>query len=77
MWVEVLQWPGDVIHGLLRNDPHDVPGLKAGMRVTIQQNNVFDYLRRYADGRSEGNETARLITKHRTRIRKKPNRISK
>lgn len=63
MWVEVTAWKGDAITGLLKNDPFNVPSLHAGQQVQVSQARLFDYIRRYADGRQEGNETGRLIEK--------------
>ncbi len=61
MWVEVTAWSGDRITGLLKNDPFNIPTLHGGQTVTVSQAQLFDYIRRFADGREEGNETARLI----------------
>ncbi|MET3183686.1 UNVERIFIED_ORG: uncharacterized protein YegJ (DUF2314 family) [Variovorax guangxiensis] len=61
MWVEVARWNGDAIEGLLKNEPVDVQGLHAGQMVKVSQAKVFDYMRRHADGREEGNETSRII----------------
>jgi len=61
MWVEVTRWSGDAIDGLLKNEPVDVPGLHAGQMVKVSQAKVFDYIRRYPDGREEGNETGKII----------------
>jgi uncharacterized protein YegJ (DUF2314 family) len=61
MWVEVVRWEGKVIHGVLQSDPYDVPGLKAGARVDVNEDSIFDYIHRGADGGTEGNETGRLI----------------
>lgn len=61
MWVEVTDWRGDSIRGLLKNEPFNVPSLHGGQMVTVSQARLFDYIRRYADGREEGNETGRLI----------------
>ncbi|MBX3626467.1 MAG: DUF2314 domain-containing protein [Rhizobacter sp.] len=61
MWVEVLSWDGDTIRALLKNEPVDVPTLHAGQEVKVSQSKVFDYLRRYPDGRDEGNETGRIL----------------
>ncbi|MDH5178655.1 MAG: DUF2314 domain-containing protein [Gammaproteobacteria bacterium] len=63
MWVEVFEWQGETIKGILKNEPFNVPGLKAGAEVTINQGDVFDYIRYYPDGRAEGNETGELIRK--------------
>lgn len=61
MWVEVTRWRGDRIHGLLTNEPFYIPELHAGQEVTVDQQDVFDYIRRSPDGSSEGNETGKII----------------
>jgi len=65
MWVEVLSWNGKTIKGLLKNEPYHVPGLRAGSEVTINQEDVFDYIRNFSNGTSEGNETGTLMQKYR------------
>jgi hypothetical protein len=66
MWVEVMSWSGDTIIGLLKNEPFNVPGLKGGTEVTVKQENIFDYIREFPDGSSEGNKTGELIRKFQT-----------
>lgn len=61
MWVEVTSWNGDSITGLLKNEPFQIPNLHAGQIVEVSEADVFDYIRRHADGTSEGNETGKLI----------------
>ena len=62
MWVEVSRWTdGGTVHGLLMNEPRDVRSLKAGQRVTVQEADVYDYVRAHADGRTEGNETGKIL----------------
>jgi len=61
MWVEVTSWDGDVISGLLKNEPVNIPSLHGGQQVTISQSRVFDYIRRGADGREDGNETGKIL----------------
>lgn len=63
MWVEVMSWNGDRIKGLLKNEPEHVPELHAGQSVDIAEHDVFDFIRKRADGTSEGNETGKLIEK--------------
>jgi uncharacterized protein YegJ (DUF2314 family) len=63
MWVEITQWDGDRIDGLLQNDPYDIPAMKAGQSVRIKLSEVFDYIRVHPDGRSEGNTTGAIIEK--------------
>ncbi len=61
MWIEVTEWNGDQIKGMLRSDPRDVPGLGAGQMVDARQSEIFDYLRVFPDGRTEGNQTSKLL----------------
>lgn len=63
MWVEVSQWQGNRITGMLRNQPRDVPTLKAGQMVNIKQDEVFDYIRRNPNGKQEGNDTGEILNK--------------
>jgi uncharacterized protein YegJ (DUF2314 family) len=61
MWVEVTSWQRNAISGILQNDPVDVPALKAGARVKVQADQIFDYILKKRDGTHEGNETAKLL----------------
>ena len=61
MWVEVTAWTGSEIKGLLKNEPFNIPNLHGGQEVTVLQDDVFDYIRRRADGTQEGNETGKII----------------
>ncbi len=61
MWVEVTSWEGDAISGLLKNEPAHIPGLHGGQMVKVSQGKVFDYIRRGANGREEGNETGKIL----------------
>ncbi len=61
MWVEVITWKGDAIHGILDNDPFDIPTLKAGARVDVRADDIFDYIWTKADGTKEGNETGTIL----------------
>lgn len=61
MWVEVISWNKTDIEGILKNEPYHVPELRAGSEVAIDQNDVFDYIRNFANGTSEGNETGKLM----------------
>jgi hypothetical protein len=63
MWVEIKKWEGDTIDGLLRNDPYDIPDMRAGQSVRIKLSEVFDYIRVRPDGSSEGNTTGAIIEK--------------
>jgi len=61
MWVEVLKWDGDNIGGMLKNEPFDIPTLHGGQMVSVKQQDIFDYMRHYPDGKQEGNETSKII----------------
>ncbi|EOD79832.1 hypothetical protein D515_00965 [Grimontia indica] len=67
MWVEVLAWSNSEIKGLLKNEPYFIESLRAGMEVSINQDDVFDYIRTDANGNREGNETGELIQKYQVR----------
>lgn len=61
MWVEVTAWSGNAITGILNNTPRDVPGLKAGQIVKVDEDTIFDYLRTFPDGQQDGNTTSAII----------------
>src|SRR5262249_31001406 len=63
MWVEITNWDGNKIKGLLENDPSFVPYLRAGQVVEVREEEVFDYIRHYPDKRTEGNTTNEVIRK--------------
>ncbi len=63
MWVEITQWKNRQIEGLLRNEPFNVPALRSGQVVKIEVDDVFDYIRYYRNGRTEGNTTSAIIEK--------------
>ncbi|WP_232021846.1 DUF2314 domain-containing protein [Mycobacterium basiliense] len=61
MWVDVVSWNGDEITGLLVNEPFNIPGLRAGQMVVVEQSTVFDYKHQRRDGTISGNETEKLV----------------
>lgn len=61
MWVELTRWDGDVLAGVLMNEPYDVPDLRKGQTVTVKRADVFDYVWKRADGTREGNTTAKFV----------------
>lgn len=60
MWIEVIGW-GKTIKGILQNDPFEIPTLRAGAEVYVAEGEIFDYIRNFPDGTTEGNETGKLI----------------
>jgi uncharacterized protein YegJ (DUF2314 family) len=61
MWVRVLEWKGQTLSGVLDSDPEDVPGLRSGSPVAVEEEALFDYLLARPDGSFEGNQTESLI----------------
>jgi hypothetical protein len=47
--------------GILANDPFEISTLKAGARVEVTADEIFDYILRRRDGTEEGNETGKLM----------------
>ena len=63
MWVEVTSWKGSKIKGLLENQPFNIPDLHSGQIVKVREEDVFDYVWQYSDGREEGNTTGEILKK--------------
>lgn len=63
MWVEVVTWKGDLVNGILQNDPFEVSGLSAGARVEFRASDAFDYIHYHPDGREEGNTTGAILSR--------------
>ena len=61
MWVEVVTWKGDLVNGVLQNDPYEVSGLSAGARVEFRASDAFDYVHDHPDGREDGNTTGQIL----------------
>jgi len=61
MWVEVTVWKGNRIKGILRNEPENVPGVRGGSTVEVNERDVFDYIHYLPDGTEEGNWTAAIL----------------
>lgn len=66
MWLEVVRWEGSTISGILQNDPFRIPGLKSGANVEVDEDSVFDYTHRAADGTERGNETGVILQRRET-----------
>ena len=60
MWIEVIGWD-KTIKGILQNDPFEISTLRAGAEVYVDEGEIFDYVRNFPDGTTEGNETGKLI----------------
>jgi uncharacterized protein YegJ (DUF2314 family) len=63
MWVEITSWKGNVIRGILENEPVNISDLHSGQIVEVWDGDVFDYIREYPDKRTEGNTTGDILKK--------------
>lgn len=63
LWVELRQWSGTNMSGVLVNEPYAVPNLHKGDVVAVRQADVFDYIWKKRDGSREGNGTAPFVTR--------------
>ena len=61
MWVEITSWKDGSITGILENDPFEVPNLKAGAKVSVKEQELYDYIWQKNDGSQEGNETGKIM----------------
>lgn len=61
MWVEVTQWNGSKMKGILQNAPRAIAGLKRGATVEVEVASLFDYLHNRADGSSAGGTTNDIL----------------
>jgi uncharacterized protein YegJ (DUF2314 family) len=61
MWVAVTSWKGEAIEGTLANDPRDIPALKGGQVVEIDEAAVDDWLLRRADDTREGGFSVEVL----------------
>jgi uncharacterized protein YegJ (DUF2314 family) len=63
MWVEVTRWKDGKIQGILDDDPVYATNLKAGQRVEVREEDIFDYIHHFPDDHNEGNTTGEIISK--------------
>lgn len=61
MWIAVTGWNDGRIKGTLSNDPQYRPDLRAGQKVEIGEDEVYDWLVSHTDGRMEGAYTNRVL----------------
>lgn len=61
MWILVNSWNGSQIDGQLSNNPRHRLDLSVGQAVGISEEDVFDWMISYPDGREEGNYTTRVL----------------
>jgi uncharacterized protein YegJ (DUF2314 family) len=62
MWVSVTQIEGDLVTGVLMNDPHELVGVHRGQNVTIQAEQLNDWLYPLADGDAAGGFTLKVLS---------------
>jgi uncharacterized protein YegJ (DUF2314 family) len=62
MWFEVTRWSASgELRGVLMSEPRSIRALRAGQEVTMNEADFYDYLKSFADGRTEGNETGKIL----------------
>lgn len=61
LWLEVDSWNGETLTGKLATAPSAVAGLKKGDKVSVRQDDVFDYVWKHADGSREGSLTKNFL----------------
>ncbi len=61
MWVEVINWKGRNITGILSNEPADIPYLHSGQQLEVHEEDLFDYIHEFPDGKKEGNTTGQIL----------------
>ena len=61
MWVEVHAWHNKRLSSMLANQPFSIAALKEGAEVMVDQDELFDYTHRRADGTSAGGETNAIL----------------
>lgn len=61
IWVEVTEWKENIIKGKLYSDSEYSSYLTAGVFVSVQQNDVFDYIIKDTLGNYIGNETEKVL----------------
>jgi uncharacterized protein YegJ (DUF2314 family) len=68
MWVEVTGIENDVVYGLLKNEPADIPNLHEGDRVKVSVADINDWLA-VIDGEPVGGFTLKVLTEEAKRPR--------
>ncbi len=63
MWIDVHVWEGAALRGVLVNEPFNVPGLKAGAKVEVEEAEVFDFKLKKPDGTVESGGSTEVLTK--------------
>ncbi len=61
MWVEVTQWNGAKMKGILQNAPRAIAGLQRGATVEVEVDALFDYIHSRGDGSSAGGTTNDIL----------------
>lgn len=61
MWIHVARWEGGRIRGVLTSTPRSIRTVRFGQEVDVAESDFYDYIRRHPDGKSEGNETGKIL----------------
>ena len=60
MWLVVNEWSGTSLTGQLTSHPSDVPDLRMGQRVVLDESDVFDWMLQLPRNRQEGGYTSQV-----------------
>lgn len=60
MWLEVSNWRGSTITGLLLEDANLIPKFKSGQKVSVRESDLFDFLLR-SETRQAGGTTDEIL----------------
>jgi uncharacterized protein YegJ (DUF2314 family) len=61
MWMVVSEWASGRVVGQLVNTPQDMPSLKAGTTVTVEEDALYDWMIGQSGGRIEGAYTDQVL----------------
>jgi len=61
MWVTIISWEDNTLLGILSSEPQSVPDLRAGQSLQFEEEEIFDWTLRQADGTTLGNYTKKAL----------------
>ena len=61
MWVTVIGWKDTSLQGVLSSEPQSTPDLRAGQKLQVMENEIYDWILKVPDGAPLGNYTGRVL----------------
>lgn len=61
MWVEVFGWGKGSLRGVLMNDSHFNERLRVGQKLSVDFEDIYDYIHYKPDGTMDGNMTGKVL----------------